>query len=351
MRPLSYIQITTPIEQETPQIGQWVSYRGELFRVNDTQTTYGINASVRTMANHAICTLDDNYIPADIEMKNATYKSSIEKLLEYQKTVYWKLGTIPSGIASKTISYTIKPGTVLDGILALMDSLHEDYYLAFDWNTSPWTFSIAKTASTPSCECRLNRNLKSCTVKIDRSDMRTELVLPDYGKKNGKKVSEDKMMRIRKNTGKWGYVTGEYTDDSAADDATLLSNAQAYLDQVCQPIITITLDALDISEMTGQAIDTFRIGSMCRVALPNYGFSSDEKITGISYRDVIGKPEAVVLTLANRVKNLSTGLAAIQKKASGGGSAARNALDGLNLEKYERKQQTEEVRDVTNGNM
>ena len=87
--------------------------------------------------------------------------------------------------------------------------------------------------------------------------------------------------------------------------------------------------------MTGETLDKFECGKKCRVALPDYGITENELITGIAYADVYGDETKVSITLANRLQDASTGLSKLQSKTSKGskGSGSGGAKANYDVER------------------
>jgi len=202
-------------------------------------------------------------------------------------------------------------------VVQLLRAYHGRYMLTYDFTTSPWTVNFVATETVASCECRLSRNLQSAEVKVDRSQMANRLYCPEWLNSSGDTPDTPKSVQDDESIATWGIVSAEYTDGSATDNATVLANARYYLDQVKEPVISIRLDAYELSQATGVAQDEFGIGKMCRIAIPLYEYTANERIIGVTYADMYEDPGRVQLTLANKVESAATGLAKLAEDASG----------------------------------
>ncbi len=98
----------------------------------------------------------------------------------------------------------------------------------------------------------------------------------------------------------WGIISRSFTCTDILDAPTLQSVAAKYLDRHALPAVSIELNAFDLSERTGEDADRFLLGRMCRVPLPDMGFTLRERITAIHQPDVYGAPGQMTLTLGHR---------------------------------------------------
>lgn len=337
--PVNSVQFTCPAD-EAPAMGQWLrvySPEGDegLFRIMSVSARYGQDGGTcEVYAEHALCTLNDTFIHSLLEIRDRTVTQVLNTLLGRQKTKYWQLGTceVPTTDSQK-LSWELQRQTVLEALAALLMAYHGKYMLTFDFDTTPWTLNFVRTETAASCECRLSRNLQSAVIQIDRSQMANKLYCPDWKDDSGDTPTPPESVQDDASIAAWGEISAEYNDGSAADNRTVLAHARDYLEQVKEPVIRIQLDAMELAQVTGVPLDRFGIGKKCRIALPQYGYTCDERIMGVTYPDLYEDPGRVVLTLANRIESASTGLARLKQDASGshggrgrGGAAAKSQI-------------------------
>lgn len=321
---------------EAPTIGQYIrafSSHGDqgIFRIISVTSSYGSRIGCTVYSEHAICTLADDYISDPIDKKNKTFATVLNELLSLQTVRRWQLGQCA---CNDVLSYTVQTGNLLQALSSLIQSVHYKYKFTYNFATTPWTLNVVATENSFSCECRLSRNINSCKINIDRSDMLTKLYLPDYQKQSDG-TKRDPVFFIQQNTDIWGTVSGEYIDTFAADDATLLLHATDYLQQVSNPIITISIDAVELSSITNEPLDSFDVGKICRIALPEYHMVTEQRIVQISYADVLNDTSKCTVVLANRVIDASTDLAQIANnvnvstshRSGGGGGSVGQLMD------------------------
>ena len=119
------------------------------------------------------------------------------------------------------------------------------------------------------------------------------------------------------------------TLDSETTAAQAYKYATRYLSRRKEPAISVELDAVDLSEATGETLDAFAVGKKFRLALPGYGVTVEQWITGIRYQDVYGDPRHVTLTLANAVADLALRMNRNKKQAEDAEREATWNTNGL----------------------
>ncbi|MCI5771520.1 MAG: hypothetical protein MR021_01650, partial [Clostridiales bacterium] len=87
--------------------------------------------------------------------------------------------------------------------------------------------------------------------------------------------------------------------------------AVSYLEAHKHPALSITLDAIDLSEATGEALDRLTLGRLCRVCLPEQGETLRRRIIRRVFPDVLGEPRRVRVTLASEMDSAVSTMAGL----------------------------------------
>ena len=318
-----------------------------IFRVVDIQPTYGKNVSITL--NHALDILNDAVYPgnpAGTETFDGTVSAFLTEILGAQSqkignTAYWTLGACAdTGTWHKEIAY--------DNVLEMLKDVlseHEDYMCAFDFTVFPWKLNIVARDDTVLSEFRTNRNIESCKVTLNDSDLCTRLYLSvtTYAT-----VTQNNQTAGRKSTvtfethndtaaqAIWGVVEKTAGIDSdnvpAAQKAAWVSD---YFRRHNTPSVQITIDGLDLYEQTGVNIDEMHLGRICRVALPKYDTIFLERVVSITYPDALRQTTRVSVSLANKRQTAEDSIASAQKeakKAGGSGGKAKQKADNNETE-------------------
>lgn len=308
--PLSTASMTLPEGEPTISIRQWMELYGPhgslgKFRVSKVKTNYGDSQVISL--EHGITTLGDYLTAADTTLTGTPY-SIMGTLLGYQSL--WTRGTIPN-----TGSYTVKVdrSNVLSAVLDLLKQM-TGYMLTYDFTT--WTVGIALMESTPSCECRMRRNVENVRIIMDDNDLCTRVYAVGL---TGGYMDADTVST-------WGVIAKSLGTPDDADPSEVQAYATQYLAEYKNPRVSIEISAQELSEKTGEPLDSFGAGKLCRVALPDWGYTTDQRIVTVNYSDLLGDPDNVQLSLSTSPRDLSDTLAGIStdlygtSTATGGGS-------------------------------
>jgi uncharacterized protein (DUF1778 family) len=328
--PLSTAKIVLPEGEPTIGVRRWIElFAGDkslgIYRVASVSTDYGNSQTINL--EHAATSLGDYLSPEETEL-TGTPTAILTKILSYQIAKRWTIGTAPT---SGNYKLTVDRSNLLSAVLDLV-ALVDGYRLSFDFSTTPWKLSIVQNPATYTSECRITRNALNVQITTDDSEMCTRV----YHKQlpNGYKDAA--------NITTWGTIGKELDVSEDAKAADVLAYATKYLDMYSTPKVSINITARDLSERTGESVDAFKLGDVCRVALPDWGVVVDQRIVSINYEDLTNDYESVTITLSTTAPDLSNALAAIRtnlygtssttsrRGGGGGGSPGKGTLQKFN---------------------
>ncbi len=250
----------------------------------------------RVALAHGLVTLADGLFQVEQESITLAAPGLFRDILSRQQR--WQAGTIALP-EEQLVTCQAGAATLLEALWALMTAL-PGYRLVFDQDTTPWMLHVLPLTQEDLCECRLTRNLQSLTIETDRRELCTQLYLPGMEQP----LEADTLAQ-------WGPVARRLEADSGLTEEELLQRGRQFLAQHKDPLITVTLDALDLSRLTGSTLDSFRLGVPCRVCLPEEHTAITQRVVGLSWPDALGAPEQVRITLANRPKSAASLLAGL----------------------------------------
>ncbi len=271
-----------------------------IFRVKKVEETVGLTRKVTL--EHALCTLRDSVVPAQGFVDSL--RDALEKLLACQTRPLWALGEVEAP-EDLTIVFSTEYTNLLAALESLLGMLPEGYALDFDQRGTPWLLHLRQLTDTPFCEGRLSRNLQSVRVDTDSSRLCTR-VYPFGAEVETERISLIPLLGSdflqAETANELGIISRTFETNEVFDAPTLRDVAQMYLTRHAKPEVTITVSAADLSAVTGEALDRFLPGRMCRLCLPDMGLTLSERILAVSRPDVYGAPGQVLLTLSNRLK-------------------------------------------------
>ena len=287
-----------------------------LFRVTEVQTGYGIPSGRTVYLEHAIGTLADS-LAIGTQSMQAPVATVFATLLETQNVRHWVLGDceVPEDYE---LVYEYSYDNLLQAVTTLTKSLPPEYMWEFDTTRHPFVMHLRKLPEGDGCEMRMRRNLTRAQLTIDRNSLCTRII--PFGAGEG----QDRVMltgligsqHIDSPTAEtWGLVSRTITADDVFDAPTLKIVAERYLERYSNPLVSVTMDAVDLYQATGEKLDYFRNGALCRLALPDYGVTMEERVIQVVWPDVYGTPERVDVTLANRIRDAADEIAELMREA------------------------------------
>ena len=301
--------------------------KGIIWRVKSVQNQ--VDTKTRTISiEHIIQSLKDQVIFGSVEPKNITGNNSsttctarqaITYALGKQSETIWQLGTMADNPSNP---YSFNGDTIFAALETVTSSIDGAQW-EYDLTSLPFTLNIVRQPSGFQSEMRMRRNITTLNIQIDRTRMYTRHY--PIGK-NNLHISGD---YVSKNERTWGVVAKVETDQSQDTEAKLRAWSLDRLIRHCEPLVTVTIGGIELSEDTGEALDHIVIGRNCRLPLPEYGTTMTERVTKMSWADKIKEPKKVTVTLANLVEDVASIVNSLSSSSSKGGrsSAKKNEED------------------------
>jgi len=319
---------TLTVGPNAPEIGvgDWLQDETEpgsgiVWRVKSVDTQQ--ETETRTIQlEHLINSLRDQLMFGEVKPQDmggtaagCTARQAVEYILARQSD--WTLGSFDYGSVSNPYNFN---GDDLFSALETVSSSLDGCWWSYDFSSYPFTINITHRASTVSTELRMSRNIQTARISIDRSRMYTRIY--PIGKNNlhidGNYIS--------RNDDIYGVISKTETDQSKATKAELYRWAEERLANHCEPTVTVTVSALDLSNATGESLDHIVLGALCRLPLPGYDVIIEEIVSKISYPDKLAEPDRATVTMANIPEDVASIINNLIKSGGGGGrAAAKNA--------------------------
>lgn len=278
-----------------------------IFRVTEIDTLPGLTR--RVYLEHGLATLADGVAPATSFTGSA--RAALETLLAFQAERRWTLGDVEVP-EDTTVLFTCGCTNLLTALMDLVDMLPDGLMLDYEQAGPVWTLHLRQMSDADACEGRLSRNLAGVTVMTDASGLCTR-VYPFGAGQGTERISLTPLLGVdyleSEAVNTWGRICRTFTAGSIFDVPTLRDVAQKYLERHGQPAVSVVARALDLSAMTGESADSFRLGRMCRLAMPDNGVVMHERVVALHKPDVIGRPQEVTVTLCSRLHDTSDEIA------------------------------------------
>lgn len=290
---------------------------GIVWRVRSIQQAFTINTPT-VQLEHAINTLRDRILFGEITPETisggstCTAKAAIKYILNQQSD--WVLNETTFAYNNVSNPYKFDGDSLYDALEMVTKTL-QDAWWSYDFSTYPFKLNITQKQSGVACELREGRNINTISKTIDRSGMYTRFypIGRDDLHISGNYVS--------RNESTYGIISKVEVDSSLETTAELTAWANERLDKHAQPVVTVTVDGMDLAGATGESLDTLTLGRLCRIPLPEFSTTIEERIIELNYRDKKKQPEVVRITLGNQRDDI-THIIANEIKSGGGQSGA-----------------------------
>lgn len=308
--PLSTAQMSLPEGEPTVRVRDLVELFGPegslgYFRVSAVAQRVGDTQEVDL--EHTVATLDDD-ITAKDQTITGNMTTILRTILDMQTVKNWTLGDVECKKGG--LSLTVDQDTLRDAVVSTV-KLVDDYGLFFEQNGDKWKLHVRKLATSPTFECRLLRNAASVEIKIDDQELCTRVV--DDALPGGE---------MRVDVTEWGVVTRTLTIPAGANQAEAVRYAEAYLKEHKEPNVSIVIEGIALSELTGEPLDKFTLGAMGRTVLPDWDIVQDKRLIHMDWANMLTAPRKVHLTLSKPERRIEE---VVAKNRSGSGGAAKKA--------------------------
>lgn len=253
----------------------------------------------------------------------------------------WVLGgCADTSSVSKNINY--------DNLLDLLEGAVDEgggYYFSYNQSVWPWQLFLVAKSSSVASEFRLDRNMEKCQIKDNDSEMCTRLILSvnKMVKDNtlsgytadGSDVNQNStVIRTYNNTtAQASYGVIVKTADIDVENDTFPNGpfpeadawAADFLAQRAEPMLQVEIDGTVLSGLTGDTWDESSVGTMVRVALPDYATAIAERCVTVTYPNLYAEPERITVSLANALPKFTKTMQSTQKTVAKNSRSSRKS--------------------------
>lgn len=343
---LSKATLTMPESDDVLKMHDFVelySDRGSLgiFRVVSSglnpmkNRTYSLNHAYDTFNDCVIGHIAGGSTADGTESYKAYVRDLLLTVMSFQQSssgrCYWQLGTVDSSVANQWYEFN----NSFTNAKSVLDAIAEKYtecVYTFDFTTTPWTLNFVKRETATRTELRLNRNISGIDINRSDTDQCTRLYLSIDSYTDPFVAEESKGVTYQQvenpeAQAKWGIISkavGIKTEEVPSPSDWIATFWKLHAD----PQLDISITAQDYSKYSGEPMDAFWLGSMCRVILADYDGDDreyDERIMQMDNDDVLNKPLAWKLALSNKRKTAGGSIAKAREKTESAANTARSA--------------------------
>lgn len=339
--PLSTAQMDLPMEDYAVQVGQFVELYDAarslgFYRISEVQINYKAGRMQTVYMEHGISTLANDVIFGAITYTKGqkTARAVMDEILGQQSQKYWELWTDNAKHAAdlayldqQSEEFQFEDQDLLQALLDCAASLQNQLTLIMDMSRFPWKVLPVAVPTVVTSEARLSRNIESLRLGYDWSALCTRIYPKSSSGESAITIKDSaasggKMYIDSDTQGQWGVISHIWEADDAASADVLYNKAAKRLEEVKNPIVSITLDGHDLSGLTGEPLDSFEVGQPCRITIPEDGINLALRILTIQHSDLVRDPSRVSMTIGTADRRKVSRQRA-QSAGGGGGPGPR----------------------------
>lgn len=293
----------------------------EIYRVVSSTYKYGQTCQLQLIG--AVDTLSDDIWAESLEEQTMTAAEWIRNALGRQTVTRWQLGQCA---LTANVKMRINYGE-LWSILEEVRNARPGFRWVYDYSTFPWTLSLVQMPNTVASEFRVTRNIESAQITVSDQNMVNRLIFTVTDGENGNPSAH--VYNDTQSQNRYGVRTR--CTDIKTEEIPLGMTAEEYAHQLLAehavPDYSISINGVDLSRLTGTALDHMQLGYMCRAVLPEYGETVTERLVSLSYADILNEPMRVRVQLSTELGSITGSIASAKrvaqavKSSRGGGSA------------------------------
>ena len=354
MEGVSEANLTLENRAETIPMHRWVKiWNKNGFAGYYRRTSRGRNIGTDNSytLRHGIDILEDSVWDAE-ETFEGTKTQFLTALLNKQTNLIQGPGDSaprkPWVLGSCADTSSVKKDIKYDNLMDLFEDAVEqggDYYFTYNQSVWPWQVSLVAKPSDVASEFRLDRNMEKCQIKDNDTELCTRLILnvnqmvTDTSLTNMTGDSTDvkqnaSVFRTYNNTtaqASYGIIVKtadiDTTGDTFPDGPFPEADAWAsdFLARRAEPLLSVEIDGETLKGITGDDWDESKVGTMVRVALPDYATAIAERCVTVTYPELYARPERITVSLANALPTFTSSVKSTQKTVAKHSKAGRGS--------------------------
>lgn len=352
INPLNTASMEIPADDTQVEVGDFVELFDSVgslgvYRVSGMSFKYKRRRIQSLTLEHAISTLTGGYV-----YKELTYQDNeqnayeiIQELIDKQPEKFWQVDTSKTAeityLQSKTDGMHFSDCDLLDALLDFQAFLPDETILTYDFSVFPWKVMTLRNPTAVDSEIRLSRNATEATIAYDYTNLVTRIygstgssqenafTLADASKNTGKKLYVD-----ADTVSKYGIITTVYTVGDAETANELYDKCVKHLEKKKNPGVTITITGTDLTRISGESLDHFRPGYVCRLCIPEDDLTLQYKVLKVDHSDLCKKAADVTVTMGTDERRTASKKRETRTGGGGGGGGGSGGPGG-NTREYE----------------
>ena len=250
----------------------------------------------------------------DLEIENLTLYEILLELLSHQvREPKISIGYIDPEFRELTRSLSVDGDSIQRAIYELHKTIGGHIFVDNDRRLH-WLKTIGEDKGQ---QIRYRKNLVGITRDIDFTSLVNRVYV--YGKGSGKervKLTDmghpTEYLDDEASITKWGGVYARvFVDKRITHPETLMAWAERLLERLRDPVISYTINTIDLSSQEGMDFDKLRIGSIVTVIDEDLGINVKLNVVGLTRPDIQKAPHELEVTLASKIVDITDTLTGV----------------------------------------
>ena len=250
----------------------------------------------------------------DLKIENLTLYEILLELLSHQmREPKISIGYIDPEFRELTRSISVDGDSILRAIFELHKTIGGHIFVDNDRRLH-WLKNIGEDKGQ---QIRYRKNLVGITRDIDFTSLVNRVYV--YGKGSGKervKLTDmghpTEYLDDEDSIAKWGGVYARvFVDKRITHPETLMAWAERLLERLRDPVISYTINMIDLSSQEGMDFDKLRIGSIVTVIDEDLGINVKLNVVGLTRLDIQKAPHELEVTLASKIVDITDTLTGV----------------------------------------
>ena len=250
----------------------------------------------------------------DLELENLTLYEILHELLSHQvREPKISIGYIDPEFRELTRSISVDGDSIQRAIFELHKTIGGHIFVDNNRRLH-WLKTIGEDKGQ---QIRYRKNLVGITRDIDFTSLVNRVYV--YGKGSGKervKLTDmghpTEYLDDEDSIAKWGGVYARvFVDKRITHPETLMAWAKRLLERLRDPVISYTINTIDLSSQEGMDFDKLRIGSVVTVIDEDLGINVKLNVVGLTRPDIQKAPHELEVTLASKIVDITDTLTGV----------------------------------------
>ena len=289
--------------------------RVELFRIMKDGLMRAKRGYITYLCEFVITTLIDDIMFKYHQIGNIGVFTPevLNYILSFQSVRNWRLGRCDF---NHQFLYKWESENLLAALCDVPKPFDADWHFTYDTTSYPWTVNLVRADTELGCEIRYGKNMQGITRERDVKNLFTRIYPLGYGEGDNQltieSVNNGKPFLQAETASIYGIKSVPWVDRRFEDPANMKATAWGMLKKFSVPLVTYSVDTIDIFQRTRQEFDELIEGKIVRVIDQMDGINVDTRIIEVEKPDVTKADINVVL--ANRERNVAGSIAEAQRR-------------------------------------